>query len=338
MSISPMRLITHTCLAVLVWLLLIPSASAQQPETIKIDGRDYVSTDWIKTFYAFQRVTRAGDKLTLENSRIRMELRLGGQECRMNNMLFVFSYNIIEQSGKAWISWIDLSKLVDPVLRPRYIQNAGNFQTVIIDPGHGGKDPGATNALGTEADYNLDTAKRVQKLLTASGYKVIMTRSDDHYLSLQERVDLANAVTQNAIFISIHHNSGNSAARGIETFTLSPTGVAHYGRDLKESDFKEVTGNSHDSANMALASSVHATVKTKLGTNTEDRGVKRARFSVLSGVTHPAILIECGFMTNPYEAKLINQDDYRNAVANGIAAAVVRYRAAVNQTPELSKP
>ena len=249
----------------------------------------------------------------------------------MNGVKFVFSYKVEDSGGRAWISRIDLAKLVDPVLRPNYIGNAGNFRTVIIDPGHGGKDPGAVNGIGTEASYNLDVANRLKKLLTARKYKVLMTRESNRYLTLQERVDFANRVHDNAIFISIHHNSGGSAARGLETFTLSPIGVAHYGRGLNSSDFQARTGNSHDSANVALATAVHGFVARRLGKNTFDRGIKRARFSVLTGVKHPSILIECGFMTHPFEARLIHNDAYRNAVANGIAEAVDRYRVAVSK-------
>ena len=76
-------------------------------------------------------------------------------------------------------------------------ENAGDFRTVILDPGHGGKDPGATNSLNTEATYNLKVATRAKALLEKEGYKVIMTRRDDHYLTLQERVDFANAIKEN---------------------------------------------------------------------------------------------------------------------------------------------
>ena len=242
----------------------------------------------------------------------------------MNGVKFVFSYKVEDTGGRAWISRIDLAKLVDPVLRPNYIGNAGNFHTVIIDAGHGGKDPGAVNGLGTEANYNLDVANRLKRILTARKYKVLMTRESNRFLSLQERVDVANRVRDNAIFISIHHNSGGAAARGLETFTLSPIGVAHYGRGLNSSDFQVRTGNSHDSANVALATAVHGFVSRRLGKNTFDRGIKRARFSVLTGVKHPSILIECGFLSHPCEAPLIHNDAYRNAVANGVAEAIDR--------------
>jgi N-acetylmuramoyl-L-alanine amidase len=181
------------------------------------------------------------------------------------------------------------------------------------------------------------TDEQIEKL-EKDGYKVVMTRSDDHYLTLQERVDLANAIKEDAVFISIHFNSGGSGARGIETFTLSPPGVSHYGRDAIAADNHARTGNQHDSANIALATSVHGSLLRRLQKNTFDRGIKRARFSVLSGVRHPAILLEGGFMTHPYEARLIDNPAYQGAVANSILDAVKKYRFAVSDKPQVKAP
>ena len=320
-------------------LLLVFTLAAQAAwEERQINGRGYISLQSIKTNYQFSRISTSGRAVVLDSDKVRMQLSLGSVDCLMNGVKFVFSYPVAEADGKGWISKIDLIKLVHPVLRPAFIENAGNFRTVIIDAGHGGKDAGATNRLGTEARYNLIIANHLKQILLAQKYNVIMTRSDDRYLSLQQRVDIANRVKENAIFISIHHNSaGNSAARGIETFTLSPVGVAHYGRGLKSSDFTAKTGNYHDSANVALATAVHGTVLTKLKdpktgrSYTIDRGIKRARFSVISGVEHPSILLECGFMTHPYEARLIHDAGYQRTMAKSIAMAIERYRRAVGK-------
>ncbi|RYD46679.1 MAG: N-acetylmuramoyl-L-alanine amidase, partial [Verrucomicrobiaceae bacterium] len=235
------------------------------------------------------------------------------------------------QGDQVYVSQIDLAKLIDPVLRPNFIQNAGDFRTVVLDPGHGGKDPGATNPFGTEARYNIKVAGLVKKQLEAKGFKVVMTRNSDVYQSLQERVDFANTVKENAIFVSIHFNSGGTSARGIETFTLSPPGISHYGSGWKASDNQMRAGNEHDSANIALATSVHGSILRRLGKNTLDRGIKRARFSVLSGVRHPAILLEGGFMSHRYEARLIENADYQNALATGIVEAINKYRFAVSK-------
>ena len=305
------------------------AAAAATWDVRKLNGDDYVSTDNIKQFYRFTKLTRSGSSITLENAKVVMRLTVGSAECTMNNVKFVFSKRVEDINSKAYVSRVDLSKLIDPVLRPNFIKNAGTFNTVVLDAGHGGKDPGATNPYGTEADYNLKVASLVKAQLMRAGYTVVMTRESDRFLSLQERVQAANAVQQNALFISIHFNSGGRAARGIETFTLSPPGVAHYGRGFVDADNLQRTGNEHDSANVALATAAHGLVLRTLGTNTFDRGIKRARFSVLSGIRHPAIILEGGFMSHPYEARLIHNEKYQAALASGIAAAVGKYRLAV---------
>ena len=309
------------------------AAPATGWDTTKIEGREYVSVESIKRFYAFAKMTRTGSSVVLENAKVEMKLEVGGNECLMNNVKFVFSHPIEMVGEKNYVSRIDLAKLIDPVLRPNFIRNADDFRTVVLDPGHGGKDPGATNPLGTEAIYNLKLAGMVKKQLEAKGFKVVMTRNTNEYLTLQERVNFANAIKESAVYVSIHFNSGGSSARGIETFTLSPPGVPHYDHDFKAADLQTRAGNEHDSANIALATSVHGSILRRLGTNTFDRGIKRARFSVLSGVRHPAILLEGGFMSHPYEARLIENEAYQNALAGGIVDAIGKYRFAVARKP-----
>lgn len=307
-------------------------------EERQLHGRGYVSAESVKSFYAFDQMSKNGKEIVMQNKRVRLTLRNGSHECFMNGVKFVFSYPVETSGGKTWISKIDLTKLVDPVLRPSFISSAGNFNTVIIDAGHGGKDPGATNSLGTEAGYNLKVANLLKEILEKEyKYRVIMTRDSNRYLTLQQRVDIANQVRDNAIFISIHHNSGQSKARGLETFTLSPVGVSHYGRGLKASDFRAQTGNQQDSANVALATSIHGSMLSMLKDKktgkpyTLDRGIKRARFSVLTGVKHPSVLVECGFMTHQYEARLIHDQGYQRTVAKAIGYAIQKYRFAVGR-------
>ncbi len=329
-------------LVVMAFAVAVPSAQAAPPgaaksvsgwDMAKIGNRDYVSVDSIRRFYQFAAIKRSGKSISLENPKVVMKLTVDGQECFMNGMKFVFSHPVMEQGGKAYVSRVDLSKLIDPVLRPNFIKNAGSFQTVILDAGHGGKDPGAINSLGTEASYNLILAEKTRMLLARKGFKVVMTRESDRYLTLQERVNIANSVRDSAIFISIHFNAGGRHARGIETFTLSPPGVSHYGRGLIASDLSARAGNQQDSANIALATAVHGSLLKRLGHVTFDRGVKRARFTVLSGVRHPAILMEGGFMSHPYEARLIKDEKYQNALANGLVDAILKYRHAVGRGP-----
>lgn len=325
--LQPKRWITQYILA----FICVTMAHAQVKwDVMQYDNRDYVSLQSLKAFYSFPTFKREGNSLTLEGKNLIFKLKVGDQEVTLNGVKFILTYPIIEAGGKLGISRIDLTKLIDPVLRPSYIPNAGNFRTVVIDAGHGGKDSGAVNAYRTEKAYNLRVAQELAVLLKAKGMNVVMTRNSDVYLSLQQRVDIANALKEPAIFISIHFNAGGRTARGIETFTLSPQGVAHYGQGVKSSDFQSRNGNLNDSANVALATAIHGQVIRNIGKeNTFDRGIKRARYSVLTGVKHPAVLVEGGFMSHPYEARLIENPKYLSAVARGISDAVTLYQKAV---------
>ena len=191
-------------LLIFMAVTIVPGRSATPAaswDVTKIDGREYVSLDSVKSFYNFIRMYRSGNSVILENPKVKMQLKIGGNECLMNNVKFVFSNNIESKGDKTYVSRVDLGKLIDPVLRPNFISNAGDFRTVILDPGHGGKDPGATNPYGTEANYNIKVAGMAKKKLEEKGYKVVMTRNSNVYQSLQQRVEFANAVKESAVLL-----------------------------------------------------------------------------------------------------------------------------------------
>ena len=333
-----MRIFNFRCrIFTILFLVILPASAAKVNWEIKeYRNHKYVPLSQVKDFYNLSSMTKSGSYIILKNSDVELKFRAGGQEVLMNNVKFIFSHAVVSL-GSYHISIMDLKKVIDPVLRPFKIKAAKGFDTVIIDPGHGGKDPGAVNSLGTEANYNLKIAKLLQDNLRKRGFKVVMTRSTDVFLTLQERVKLAN-LYRDAIFISIHFNSvgsrARSQARGIETFTLSPVGVAHYGRGTKASDNIERMGNAQDSANIALATAVHWSsiqllARAKL--EVPDRGIRRARYSVLTGVKHPAILFEGGFMSHPKEKYLINNLTYQRTLAKSMCEAIVFYRKATMQ-------
>ncbi|MBK1835489.1 N-acetylmuramoyl-L-alanine amidase family protein [Roseibacillus ishigakijimensis] len=319
----------------LLLAFLAPLAPAQQAvtwENVTIGKESYVTVRSIKDFYGFTTMRRAGSKLVLEKRGVRIEFLVGQQSVWMNQIKFVFTYPIKQSGGRYLVHRIDLVKLFDPVMRPHNVcTTPTRIDTVIIDPGHGGRDPGTVSphGNGNEKDHALAVSRKLAAQLQERGFKVGLTRRDDRYLSLQQRVDYANQFP-NALFISIHFNSGGGGrAHGIETFTLSPQGVAHYGRGLKASDFTEKPGNNNDSANVALATAVHSNVIKATGR--EDRGIRRARYSVLSGVKHPALLLEGGFLSNRVEGSYIRRSDYQDRLAYSIAEAVVKYKMATER-------
>jgi N-acetylmuramoyl-L-alanine amidase len=309
----------------------------------KFNGHDFVSASSIQKFYRFAQLTETGGKFLLKSKTMFISGRMGEQNLLINNVKFVLSYPIMESAGKAFISRLDLAKLLDPVIRPSYITRGETFDTVVIDAGHGGHDSGARGVYGYEKDYTLQLAKALQTTLQRAGLKTIMTRSTDVFITRPGRVQIANN-TPNSIFVSLHFNSGSSSASGLETYSLTPAGSSSTDMGQRAWDSSSFKGNSHDSANIALATAVHAYTLALLNkdgglaTGTDrskkhyfiDRGVKRARWTVLTGCTRPGILFEGGFVTNSTEGQFIAFPAFRQAMANAIAQGIVNFRTALN--------
>lgn len=303
----------------------LPSSSGWQ--IVKIGGRDYITGESLHQFYRFSSYKVDGKHVWLRSNNLIMKGTIGSHELLINNIKFILSYPVQESGGRALFSRIDLCKLIDPVLRPTYITDSEPFDTVVVDAGHGGHDAGARGVYGHEKDFALKMAQVLRSELMRRGFKVVMTRNTDTFVTLSGRVAVANA-TPNSIFLSLHFNSGgSSAASGIETFALTPQGSSASLERGGGYNANGLTGNSHDSANIALATAVHAMVISKF--KFVDRGIKRAQWSVLTGCKRPSILFEGGFVTNHNECRLIASDTYRQSVTSAIADAVVNYRTAL---------
>jgi N-acetylmuramoyl-L-alanine amidase len=178
----------------------------------------------------------------------------------------------------------------------RASKDSGSSTTVVIDAGHGGYDRGGIPGQSvSEKEMTLDVAQRLKKALAASGYRVVMTRDSDVFVPLGTRVAIANSYA-NAVFVSIHFNSAKrSGAGGIETY--------FYNRE-----------------SLPLASAIHYFVAG--GAPSSNRNVRRRGYYVLRKTTVPAVLVECGFLTNPTEAALAQTASYRQKLAEEIATGV----------------
>lgn len=306
----------------------LPPAASQSGgwQLVKIGGRDYVTGESLHQFYRFSSYKVDGKHVWLRSNNLIVKGTIGSQELLINNIKFILSYPVQEYAGRALFSRIDLCKLIDPVLRPTHISDAVPFDTVVVDAGHGGHDAGARGVYGYEKDFALQMARSVRDALQARGFKVVMTRDTDTFITLGGRVAVANR-TPNSIFLSLHFNSGGSQATGIETFALTPQGSSASLERGGGYNANGLTGNTHDSANIALATAIHAMVISKF--RFVDRGIKRAQWSVLTGCKRPGILFEGGFVTNPNECRLVASDTYRRSVSSAIADAVVNYRTAL---------
>jgi len=173
---------------------------------------------------------------------------------------------------------------------------SGSSTTVVIDAGHGGHDRGGIPGQRIpEKEMTLDVAQRLKKILAGDGYRVVMTRENDVFVPLGTRAAIANSY-RNAIFVCVHFNSAPRAgADGIETY--------FYSRD-----------------SLPLASAVHHFVAG--GAPSPNRGVRRRGYYVLRKARVPAVLVECGFLTNPNEAAYISKSAYRQKLAEEIAAGI----------------
>ena len=296
-------------------------------KVIQHNGRDYVTAENIKDFYRFTSLKVKNGTLKFLSPKIEMEIRGGSDNLYINRILFRLSYPVVYKDRDYLFSRIDLDKLINPVLRPSFIKSAKRFRSVVIDPGHGGSDPGSKSKYGNEKDFNLKLANLLKRDLERRGFRVRMTRTNDTFPTLRERVDFTNRISE-AIFISLHFNAyRNSSAKGIETYALSPkdTGT-HNSRGIRGS---VLTGNARDAENIALATAIHASLLKR--TNAEDRGIKRDRFTVLADINKPAVLVEGGFLTNPDEARKIASPSYLALLSRSIADAVVTYRNALRK-------
>ncbi len=296
------------------------SAAPKKWDISHIEGVDYVRLNDVWNFYRFSpKKGRAGCVSYGAGNRV-VSVRPSHQDFYVNNYRYILSYPVREVNGSLMISTLDMKKLVDPVLRPRYSPTSGPVTTVVIDAGHGGHDAGAVSSYAREKDCNLAVARKLKEKLEKQGFKVVMTRDADYFLTLKQRVDIANA-TPNSIFVSIHHNAGRSAAEGIETFTLAPHGTTSpFARTRR---YAELCGNDQDCENIALATAVHS--RAIRSTKAVDRGIQRARFSVLCTIQRPAILFEGGFVSHAAEGRRISSNSYRDKLAESICQGVVSY-------------
>jgi N-acetylmuramoyl-L-alanine amidase len=173
---------------------------------------------------------------------------------------------------------------------------------VVIDPGHGGHDRGGMPGQRlAEKVFTLDTAKRLARILrNDTAMKVVLTRDDDTFVSLEERTNIANQYAgHNALFVSIHFNAGRrEGAYGIETYYNNQRGYR-------------------------LAALVHPRVIQAMASI--DRGIWHGSYRVLRKNRLPAILVECGFLTNPAEAARITGSHTRESLARAIADGILRY-------------
>jgi len=238
--------------------------------------------------------------------------------------------------------------VIDRVFKPQVQEekldlSLGRIKKIIVDSGHGGKDPGAIGRTGLrEKDVTLDISKRLVSLLRANGFEVTMTRSSDRFIPLQGRVDLVNASGAD-LFICIHANASRTRSlNGFEVYYVSntvsdsqraimsaKTSVPNLGElsvpgasaNLKATLWDMIYTYSR-AESIELGGYICKSVRNDL--NNRILGIKDARFCVLRGARMPAVLVEVGFLSNPAEEKLKN-GFFRQKIAESIGNGLLSY-------------
>lgn len=223
-----------------------------------------------------------------------------------------------------------------------------SIAAILIDPGHGGKDPGAIGELSVggkkqrvvEKEVTLDISRKLYAALKAKypDKQILITREGDSYPTLEDRVDMANSVelasNEAIIYVSIHANSSfNKNAKGFEVWYLNP----EYRRTLVDSSkpggpkqeiapiLNAMLEEEFTTESIILARNIMAGLQAGIGSDSQNRGIRADEWFVVRNARMPSVLIEAGFVTNPEEGRLLARDDYLARVADGVYNGLVDF-------------
>jgi len=199
---------------------------------------------------------------------------------------------------------IRLAAILTAILFAGALSAIAKVDTVVIDAGHGGFNLGQKNGKVYEKWLALDVSLRLDRYLKSKGVKTVLTRRGDNFISLSERVRIGNRYARRSVFVSVHFNgASNRNAAGLETFY-------------------------HSSQSKALASAIQKQIVPAV--RGKNRGVKYARFHVIRNSKQPAVLVECGFLTNEAEMRRCKTGSYRQAMAEAIGRGIIAHLKAIN--------
>lgn len=315
---------------------IAPAAPLSQPIAPEIGPVSKWPQQWVNTWIPLESwsrynglawISRVADSSSrayeMQSPAGPIAIRVGTRIAHCDGLEYWLGFAPRLIQGVPHIHSLDAQKNLQTLLIPP----AGGFArngTVVIDPGHGGADGGSQSVFNQqfEKSYTLDWALRLKNLLTQNGWNVVLTRSHDVDLSLQQRVTIAEQAKAD-LFLSLHFNSGlpNRQLAGIETYCLTPAGMPSSLVRSYDDDLTQVfPNNAFDEQNLQVALRLHRNIVRTTGA--PDRGVRRARFmGVLRGQNRPAVLIEGGYLSNLAEARNIAAPHYRQQLAEAVAGA-----------------
>jgi len=353
----------------LLWVALLPaikvvysnSSQGEEFNTKKIGEIGYYNVYELKKLFDVQiDENTMENNLTLGFKKKELTFLISASYVIFDEDIYNFSYPLRLIDGKYYLPLTTLTMILPKfntqfsydkdkgeIVAEDNTYQSSKIDMVVIDAGHGGKDPGAVGKTSYEKDLTLRISQRVAKALARKGINVLLTRNKDEFVELRKRAQLANDYKAD-LFISIHCNASRKSSRkGAEVFILSTSKVTdkrveeaiavensvvskyegasalvHY-HDL---DFvlKDMALSEHLLASNDLA---HCVQEQLVGlTKFHDRGVKQGPFYVLKGAFMPAILVELGFISNPAQEKQLNSEKYQKKFVQAIINGVMKFK------------
>jgi len=302
---------------------------------LRKNGREAVFLVGSKYYYVGEEIKKLTEPMLMENGSIYAPLQFAKYTIK----------RLFELEKKTRISGTEAIPERKAIEVERPSEKGYKIKTVVIDPGHGGKDPGAISRAGLrEKDIVLDVSRRIKQELEKNGIEVIMTRDSDRFIPLSERTRIANRSDAD-LFVSIHVNANRARwLRGFEVYYLSEAtddnaralataenSVLKYEENSFAKHTKDLdaivwdltfTENREESIELA------GFICQEVGRITWpwENGVKRARFYVLKGAEMPAVLVELSYISNRWDEKNLKDNYYRQDLAGGITRGIIGYK------------
>lgn len=291
-----------------------------------VNGRAYVSLPSVAAQFGMQAGWLEKDKRARVHSQwTQLDFEIHRRDFHLNSIRLWLGDPVAKVGTALYISKIDLEKTLRPMLTPQVFRPVPGLRRIVIDPGHGGKDPGAERFGMNEKSLVLDVSQRLARRLRKQGFEVYLTRSKDEFIELASRPAISNQRKAD-LFLSVHINAvADASVRGVETYILTAQNQPSSGRaELLAADRKALSGNRFDSWNALAGFYLHRDLVR--GTGSTDRGLKRARFAVLRDLQSPGVLVEIGFLSNPAEGRTLAKPEYRERIAQALENGLLAYR------------
>jgi N-acetylmuramoyl-L-alanine amidase len=314
----------------MVWLTASAQAALLNLERVTVSGSDYVRlAEWAKSAGCAMTWNKKDGEVDVSSPSTRLNFSIDSRRAEISGVSVWLCLPVVNRSGVPLISLMDLHTTIEPVVSPRKLEAcAPTVWTVCLDPGHGGKDAGKAQGHKYEKKYTLLLAQETADLLKEQGFKVVMTRTHDETVELSDRPQLA--LRRGAdVFISLHYNAAEMNVHGVEVFCLAPPGMNSSDEGGGKANHPAEAGNGQDDRNVLLAYQLQKSITHSLPL--EDLGLKRSHFEVLRLAHMPAILIEGGFLSNPEDARNIDDPAFRKRMARAIVDGILAYKRALTQ-------